>query len=422
MADLSLKNATSDAARAAMLDCLTPLPTITVSLDQALGQTLRQDIVAARDQPPFAASAMDGYAVRSADTPATLDLIGQSAAGAGFVGTLGHGQCVRIFTGAPIPEGGDSVVIQEDVTVSSNQVTVPHTRLGQHVRERGVDFRQGDMLLKQGQPLDPIGLALIAATGASHVRIARRPIIVLMSGGDEIVSPGEKPGPFDVFDSISTGLSALVQSWGGQAIVLLPRRDSIEALQEGFGEAFAQAELVVTVGGASVGDRDLMKPALAAFDPIFRVDKIALRPGKPAWYATTKAAPVLGLPGNPASALVCAYLFLRPCMAVLANQSSPAFPAFKYAKLSRTLPANGPREHYLRAVIHVDDTGQNWISPCEDQDSSLLSVFQTANALVRLPPNQASLGVGDVVEFMSLNRDTQINSKPLNHIHEKSCS
>jgi molybdopterin molybdotransferase len=399
---MTVKNATPDVARQVMVRALAPLGSMEVRLDQAKGRVLAQDIVAMRDQPPFAASAMDGYCVRSGDGAGPLCLIGQSAAGAGFAGQIEAGQCVRIFTGAPVPTGGDAVVIQEDVTVEGTTITVPATSVGRHIRPQGVDFKTGTKLLSVGEKLDPIGLALVAATGRDQVCVARAPVVAIMSGGDEIVSPGQVSGPFDVYDSISTGMAALVRASGGEAVLLAPKRDTIEALYAGFVEAFAGADLIVTIGGASVGDRDLMKPALATFEPQFLVDNIAVRPGKPTWFATTREGTVLGLPGNPASALVCGYLFLVPILAALMGRTYVV--SLSHAKLTTDLPANGPREHYLRAKTHLDASGQMQITPCELQDSSLLSVFHAANALIRLPAGQEAMQAGDVVSFLDLAR------------------
>ena len=398
----TLKNASPTQALAAILATLESLPATRVALGNAHGSTLAQDIVAQRDQPPFPASAMDGYAVQATDTPAVLTLIGQSAAGSGFSGTLGQGQCVRIFTGAPVPDGADSVVIQEDVQIDGKQITIPVTPVGQHVRPRGIDFKAGVTLLKCGQILDPIALALVGATGLDQVNVATKPKIVILTGGDEIVSPGTQPARFQIYDSLTTALAALIRSWGGDAISFSPQRDTIEALESAYRDALSQADLVVTIGGASVGDRDLIKSALAAFEPLFVVDKIAVRPGKPTWFATTQLAPVLGLPGNPASALVCAHLFLRPILKAFLGQPTAA--AYLNAKLTRALPANGPREHYLRARTFGDDYGQMWIDPCEDQDSSLLSVFQAATALVQCPAHAAPYALGDLVSFLDLAR------------------
>lgn len=398
----AIKNTTPDEARSAILACLLALEHEEIALHQGPGRVLVQDIVATRDQPPFAASAMDGYAVRASDTPGDLALVGESAAGAGFGGVLAQGQCVRIFTGAPLPEGTNAVIIQEDVTVNGDIVTIPETLPNRHVRARGNDFTAGTTLLSKGTKLDAIALALIAATGRDTITVSRKPIVAILSGGDEIVSPGTTPAPFQVFDSITIGLTVLLENWGADVITFAPQRDSIEGLQAGFEAALSRADLVVTVGGASVGDRDLMKPALSSFAPNFIVDKIAVRPGKPTWFATTQAGAVMGLPGNPASAIVCAHLFLKPVIAALLGADTGT--NFSAATLSRALPANGPREHYVRAVTTIDATGQALIAPLEDQDSALLSVFQAANALIRCLPNSPELVAGTVVTYFDLNR------------------
>jgi molybdopterin molybdotransferase len=398
----TLKNATPDQARAAMLAHVSLLAAENTTIKAALGRTLAEDITATRDQPPFAASAMDGYAVRAVDCPGDLRLVGESAAGAGYQSALNAGQYVRIFTGAPVPDGADAVVIQEDVTIAGDHISAPGIVAGKNVRARGNDFTAGTTLLKSGTKLDPIGLALIAATGRDSVLVRVKPRIAILSGGNEIVSPGQTPGPHQIFNSLTSGLSALIEIWGAEAVTFAPQRDTIEALQAGFEAAFAGADLVVTVGGASVGDHDLMKPALAVFSPTMIVDKVAVRPGKPTWFATTDRCPVLGLPGNPASALVCAYVFLAPLIAAFLGQKGDL--AIKAAKLAAPLPQNGPREHYVRAMTHQDETGQTYITPLEDQDSALLSVFQRASALVMCAPNGPALAVGDLVFYVDLQR------------------
>jgi molybdopterin molybdotransferase len=405
--NLPLTNAAPADALAMMLAQIATVGKARIALADAIGFTLAEDIVATRDQPPFPASAMDGYAVRAADCPANLVLVGESAAGAGFTGDLQPGQCVRIFTGAPVPAGADTIIIQEDATTNNEHVAVPVTPAGKHIRLCGNDFTMGTTLLKSGSKLDPINLALIAATGRDTIICARKPVVSILSGGDEIVSPGETPGVFQIFDSITIGLASLLQVWGAEVRMLTPARDSIEALHQGFQAAFSGADLVVTVGGASVGDRDLMKPALGGFSPNLIIDRIAVRPGKPTWFAATDHCPVLGLPGNPASALVCAHLFLMPIIARFLGQSLET--RKRVAKLAATLPANGPREHYLRAVSHTDGSGQTHVTPLEDQDSALLSVFQAANALICCPPNRAAQSAGDLVSYLSLRRSDSVN-------------
>jgi molybdopterin molybdotransferase len=402
-AEPTLRNGAVDAARARMLAVIEPCAAERVALSDAHGRILADDLLALRDQPPFRASAMDGYALRSADTPGNLHVVGEAKAGAGAEITLQPGQSVRIFTGAPLPDGADTIAIQEEVIRAGETITAPATGEGQHVRARGLDFRKGDRLLHEGSTLDAIALALAGAAGEATLSVARRARVTIVTGGDEIVHPGTDPGPYQIYDSLSVAFAALVTQWGGAPRVLAPQRDDLAALTNAYHHAFADADLVVTIGGASVGDRDLMKPALAPFSPQLCVEKIALRPGKPTWFAATSSCPVLGLPGNPASALVCAHLFLRPILARLHGKTDEPV-AFTSARLCTPLPANGAREHYLRARLAVDGAGQNEVTPWEQQDSSLLSLFNRANALIRLPPHSPALEAGALVELLDLKR------------------
>jgi molybdopterin molybdotransferase len=373
-----------------------------VALAEACGRVLAQEAIATRDQPPFAASAMDGYAVRSTDGPRRLRVVGESAAGAGFSETLQLGDAVRIFTGAPLPDGADCIVIQEDAAREAESVTVPATPCGQHVRPRGFDFEAGRLLLSRGARLDAIALALAAAAGYGRVSVSRRARVTIMTGGDEIVPPGHAPNPYQIYDSLSVSIAALLQAWGAETRVIAPQRDDAPALSKAYAEAFDGADLVVTIGGASVGDRDLMKPALAPFAPRFEVERIAVRPGKPTWFATTDRAPVLGLPGNPASALVCAHLFAAPLLHML--HGADLSTTMHVARLTTTLPANGAREHYLRARLSINAEAQASVTPAESQDSSLLSVFQNADALIRLAPHAPAMEAGAVVDVLPLRR------------------
>jgi molybdopterin molybdotransferase len=398
----TLSHQTPQASRQHMLDHVDALETQTAALGACLGATLRQAIIAPFDQPPFAASAMDGYALASAATPGDFRVVGTSAAGLAADIALQAGEAMRIFTGAPLPIGADCVVIQEDVTRQGDVVTTPKSSLNKNVRGQGIDFKIGQTLLQSGIAIDPIKAALIAATGLDRVFVSRRPRVSILTGGDEIVAPGQARGPHQIYDSITTGLASLIQNWGGEAQAFAPQRDDIDHLQSGFAEAFDGADLVVTIGGASVGDKDLMKPALAAFAPTFLVDKVAVRPGKPVWFATTDHGPVLGLPGNPASALVCAYLFLRPILAKMLSQIFDSESLFHAAKLVGPLPQNGPREHYVRGHRVLDRSGQIVVTPAEQQDSALLSVFAGANCLIRQAPNSGPLADGALVEIMPL--------------------
>jgi molybdopterin molybdotransferase len=383
-----------------MLAGINPLAPQAVALDEALGRVLAAPVLAARDQPPFEASQMDGYALRAAATPGRLQVIGEAAAGRGFSGFCGDGVAVRISTGAPLPDGADAVVIQEDVKREGGFVDVPLAVPGQHLRPRGLDFVAGARLLEKGLRLDGIALALAAASGAAKLMVTRRPRIAILTGGDELAEPGSAPGPFQIFDSATHGLAALVKAWGGAAQRLSLEKDDAAAIARAAQGALAGSDLLVVIGGASVGDHDHARPALMRLGLALAVEKVAVRPGKPCWFGRTPAGPVLGLPGNPASALVCAHLFLHPMLAALLGAEASV--VLRRAHLSEALPANGPREHYLRARLSADAGGVLNVRAFEQQDSSLLSVFASANALIRLMPNAPAIAPGELVDVLLL--------------------
>ncbi|HEX4118057.1 MAG TPA: gephyrin-like molybdotransferase Glp [Rhizomicrobium sp.] len=387
-------------ARAAMLAGIKVLEPENTALEHALGRILADDVVASRDQPPFDVSAMDGYAVKSADTPGLLRLAGESAAGRGFDGTCDRGSVIRISTGAAIPRGADSVVIQEDVRREGNGIAVPVSHSGENVRPRGGDFKTGTLLLPHGRFLDSVGLSLAAASGLAVLPVVRRPRIAILSSGDELAAPGTTPGPWQIFDSATFGISALVRSWGGAAHRLGVARDDVSSIVRAAEQGLRDSDLLVVIGGASVGDHDHARPALMQLGLQLRVEKVAVRPGKPTWFGRTSVGSVLGLPGNPASALVCAELFLRPMLAAM--QGRDPEPKFRRAALARPLPANGPREHYLRGALNSDSSGQLKVRAFEDQDSSLISVFAAANALICLPPSAPATPVGALVDVLPL--------------------
>ena len=389
-------------ARAAMLALVAPLGCEDVALSDALNRVLAADIAARRDQPPFAASAMDGYAVRAADTPGVLPVIGESAAGRGFEGVLDRAAAVRISTGAPVPEGADTIAIQEDVLREGPTATIPATRPGRHIRPRGGDFTVGTVLLQRRRRLDGVALALAAASGAAILPVARRPRVGILCSGDELASPGDVPGPFQVYDSATHGVAALIQSWGGKPVHLPGVLDDVGAIAAAAEQALRDSDLLVVLGGASVGDHDHARPALIKLGLRLAVEKIAVRPGKPTWFGITPRAPVLGLPGNPASALVCAHLFLRPILEAMLGRDAKDCVGFRRARLAHALPANGPREHYLRAQVRVDEGGSLVAQAHENQDSSLLSIFSAANALIRLVPDAPAFKAGALVDVLLL--------------------
>jgi molybdopterin molybdotransferase len=394
-----------DDARARMLEGVTALPAETAPLDQAFGRVLAEPIIAPRDQPPFASSVMDGWAVRRADAlhaAAELHIVGESAAGRGFPGALGPGQAVRIFTGAAAPDGADMVVIQENAERIGDRVRLgPLEDAPAHIRPRGADFRQGDGLLAAGQRLDPWRLSLVAAAGLGAVPVSRAPRMAVLCTGEELVRAPTAPGPFQIYESASAALCALIGAWGGIPQRLEPARDdeaSVIAALSG-----VTADLIVTVGGASVGDYDIVKPALAQLGLEMKVASVNVRPGKPTWFGVLgDGRRVLGLPGNPSSAMVCAQLFLRPL--VLALQGADPTPAPLFARLADPLPANGPREHLMRASLTSSDDGSFRVRPLEDQDSGLVGVFARADALLRRRSNAPASAAGEAVEVLKLDR------------------
>lgn len=403
-AHASLKNLSVEVARARMLADACLLGVETVDLGQTLGRTLAAAIDADRDQPPFAASAMDGWAIRRIDLTAKAGfrVAGESAAGHGYPGPIGPGEAVRIFTGAPVPTGADLVVIQEEAIRDGDVVrftTDDDPR--SNIRPAGGDFRSGDRLIEAGVRLDPWRLSLAAAAGRASLTVARRPRVAILATGDELVQPGGDPAPDQIFESGSIALAALVETWGGSAIRLTAAADDAAAIAAALADV--EADLIVTVGGASVGDHDLVKPAMNLLGLSLRVETVAVRPGKPTWFgALSDGRRVLGLPGNPASALVCAELFLRPLLAALSGRDST--PVLTAARLAAPLPANGPREHWMRAALSIDAEGRAIAQGFADQDSSLVSVFSRADALIRRPVNAGPAAAGDIVEVLSLPR------------------
>lgn len=389
-----------EAARAAMLAEASPLPAETVPLGQAVGRVLAEDVAAVRDQPPFTNSAMDGWAVRSADAPGTLTIVGESAAGHGYEGQVQPGEAVRIFTGAALPPGADSVVIQENAKREGGMVAIPACRPGDNIRDAGKDFQVGDVLLRKGTRIDPWRLSLAASAGRAEVAVHRRPRVAILSTGEEIVEAPATPGPFQIYDSGSPALKVMVEAWGGEATKLSGVRDQLEAVIEAM--RGADADLIVTVGGASVGDHDLVRAAAQALGLSLRVESVAVRPGKPTFFGVlTDGRRLLGLPGNPASAFVCAELFLKPLVAAYCGTT--AEPVLATARLTAPLAANGPREHWMRAKLSHGE-GSILVEPYLDQDSSLVGVFAAADALLRRQAGAGALSAGDVVEVLPLAR------------------
>jgi len=378
------------------LDLVKPLPPETVPLAQAAGRWMRAPATARRDQPPFPASAMDGYAVLGdPNADASFEVIGEAGAGHAFDGTVGAGQAVRIFTGAPVPKGATRVVIQEDVSRDGDRITVTTAPDGStNIRPLGQDFRAGDSL--SPRRLRPNDLALLAAMNIPAVQTSRRPVVALIATGDELVMPGEDPSPDQIIASNSFALKALIEAEGGQARLLPIARDSEAELATVLGLA-EDADLVVTIGGASVGDHDLVGKT-AGLEHSFW--KIAMRPGKPLMAGRLNGIPMLGLPGNPVSAVVCGHLFLLPMVRAMLGDPAPA-PQLRRARLAVDLPANGPRAHYMRSRLTLGD-GLPDITPFDRQDSALLSILGQADALLIRPIEDGPVNAGTMVDYLPI--------------------
>lgn len=376
-----------------------------VPLDEAGGRVLAADLRATRQQPPFAASAMDGYAVRAADVtevPVTLKLIGQSAAGHGFAGVVGAGEAVRILTGAPLPQGTDTVVIQENTVRKGDSVeiaeTAPH---GKNVRRAGLDFDEGDLLLNAGRLLDPAALALAAAANHPTVPLVRRPRVAILATGDELVKPGGSYRPDQIISSNSYGLAEIVRNSGALPVDLGIAEDRLEALSEALDRAIsAKADMLVTLGGASVGDHDLVQPALAARGMELDFWKIALRPGKPLMFGRLNGMQILGLPGNPVSSLICAHIFLKPL--IRAVLGLPHAPNLRTAVLGSDMGTNDLRQDYVRARVAMDADGTLIATPFAVQDSSMLKFMADADGLIIRKPHAAASKAGSTCTVLML--------------------
>jgi len=385
-----------DTALARLLDGVVPLPPETVAIDAARGRVLAADITARLTQPPFDGSAMDGYAIRWADRPGPWRVIGEAAAGRGFSGIVTPGTAVRIFTGAPLPAGADTVVVQEDMARSGDTATLtgdgpPHR--GAHIRAAGQDFARGDALVAAGDRLTPPRLGLIASAGHGAVSVVRRPRVTLIATGNELVPAGTVPGPDQIVSSNPPMLRALFEAAG--AVVTDPGiiPDDHAALAAAL--TGADADLIITIGGASVGDHDLVVPCLRDLGANIDFWKLALRPGKPMLAGRLGAARVIGLPGNPVSAFVCALLFAVPLLARLGGRSDSI--PHEMLPLAAPLPANGPRRDHLRARRIADGA-----LAFEGQDSARLGVLAATDLLIVREPDAVAAARGETVRCIAL--------------------
>ncbi|MFQ5984190.1 MAG: gephyrin-like molybdotransferase Glp [Alphaproteobacteria bacterium] len=391
-------------ARARILSAFRPVAAEQVSVAEAFGRVLAEDLSARVTQPPVAVSAMDGYAVRAAEVarpPVKLRTIGEAPAGEAFEGTVGPDEAVRIFTGGPVPKGADAVVIQEDTEADGKWVTVRvAVPVGHYIRPAGLDFSQGDVCVKAGRVLTARDVGLAAAMNIPWLSVHRKPRVAILATGDEIVMPGEPLGPNHIVSSNGLALAALVEASGGLAVNLGIARDN-EASLKRMAAGAQGADVLVMSGGASVGEHDLVRRVLGEEGLELDFWRIAMRPGKPLMFGRLKGTPVLGLPGNPVSSLVCGLVFLRPALEVMLGVVAGERPAAT-ALLARDLGANDDRQDYLRATLSYDEAGSPVATPFAKQDSSMLSRLAASDCLVIRPPFAPPAKAGDRVTVIPL--------------------
>ena len=392
-------------AQQRILDAVSPLPAEQISLAEGLGRVLARNVASRRDQPPMAMSAMDGYAVRAVDVatlPATLKVVGYAPAGHAFDGSVGAGEAVRIFTGAPVPEGADTIVIQENTEQSDEVVRVIDgtAPVGRYIRPAGLDFATGDVLLPSGKVLTARDVGLSAAMNVTWLNVHRKPRISILATGDEIVMPGDPIGRDQIVSSNALSLAAFITVQGGTPLdlgIAPDEEDGLRALAAGA----RGSDILVTTGGASVGDHDLVQSVLG--DIGLEVDfwRIAMRPGKPLMFGRIDGTYLIGLPGNPVSSLVCAIIFLTPAIHKMLGMDN-LLPETGTARLGTDLPENDEREDYLRASLSRDDKGDIVATPYGKQDSSMFATIARADALVIRKPFASALKAGSAVEFIAL--------------------
>ncbi len=381
-----------------------PLAAESVPLAQAHRRVTAADLVAQVTQPPSDLSAMDGYAIRFADVPQVptiLRVVGQAPAGGAYSGTLQSGEAVRIFTGGPVPAGADTIVIQENTEASGDKVTVLEPpQPARHIRRAGLDFKAGQVGIKAGRQLSGRDLALAAGMNLPQIPVHRRPRIALLATGSELVLPGQPIGPNQIVASSGIGLAAMIRAWGGEPIDLGIIPDDLGLITAALRGAKGY-DLLVTLGGASVGDHDLVQKALGQAGGTLDFWKIAMRPGKPLMFGSVSGTKLLGLPGNPVSTMICALLFLRPIVQKLAGHRDPQLPVSR-AKLGEALPANDTRQDYLRASLTIDAQGEATATALKIQDSSMMSSLARSGCLILRSPHAPAGAAGESVEIVRL--------------------
>jgi molybdopterin molybdotransferase len=392
------------AARQQILDALKPVGAETLSLAAARGRVLAEPVIARLTQPPADVSAMDGYALRAADASqgAVLRVIGAAPAGHPVAGAIGPGEAVRLFTGSIVPAGADSVLIQEDATADGDTITVNETCApAKNIRRAGQDFAVGDTLIPAPKRLTARDIGLAAAGNHPWLTVRRRPRIAILATGDEILLPGDTIPPGSIVSSNAHMLAAFIAEAGGDPTILPIARDDLAAIAAG-ADAAQGSDLLVTTGGASVGAHDLVQESMRAKGLDLGFWKIAMRPGKPLMFGNIGQLPLLGLPGNPVSAFVCAILFLRPAVDRLLGLPGDA-PATEPARLATSLKANDQREDYVRATL-TSSHGEWLVTPFPTQDSGMLKTLAHADALIQRPPHDPALQPGTTVRIIRLDR------------------
>jgi molybdopterin molybdotransferase len=390
-------------AHARIVGAFAPLASEWVHIAAAAGRVLTRDLIAEREQPPGDTSAMDGYAVRAADLAsgrATLRLVGSAPAGGSYDGELGPGETVRIFTGGLLPRGADAVALQENATADDDRVRIEGAiEPGTFVRAAGLDFRRGERTLPKGRRLSARDIGLAAALNQAWLPVRRRPRVALLATGDELVRPGQPLGPAQIVNSNAVALAAMVRHWGGEPVDLGIVRDQPDRLAEA-SEQLRGVDLAVTLGGASVGERDLVRGVLGAHGLTLDFWQIAMRPGKPLMFGCVRDVPLLGLPGNPVSAGVCAVLFVRA--AIFAMLGLDPAPPEVPGVLGAPLGANDRRQEYLRASAAWRDDGRLEATPAPRQDSSMLATFARADCLIKRVPFAPAMSPGTPVSLLLL--------------------
>jgi len=373
-------------------------------LNQCLGRILAQDITSRRTQPPQAVSAMDGYALRVeyAVEGNSVIRVGEAPAGGSYDGVVNAGETVRIFTGGPVPAGADAIVLQEDVEIADDGAIIigETAKKDQHIRPAGVDFKEGDVLLEAGRQISAADVGLLASMDWPLVPARRRPKVAILATGDELVLPGEPLGPNQIVSSNSFALASLVEQAGGEALDLGIAKDILDDIKAKTALA-ADCDILVTVGGASVGERDLVQHALGEMGLTLDFWKIAMRPGKPLIFGQLGEQLMIGLPGNPVSAMVCATLYLAPLIRSMLGMNTPSLP-ISQARLGAPLKANKARQDYMRATLEPQEDGTLNVTPFDLQDSSVLSLFAHADALIIRPPHAEEAAAGDMVPIIRL--------------------